>query len=112
MFDGTIGDWDTEPVNLDLNYDYKQFNCKYYLVARINKETFRKELEKLSKIRVLTPVQWSQYITPVFIIPYKEENVGFITDYHRINQKISRKPYPLPRIGKKMLQMEGFQDAT
>ena len=36
----------------------------------------------------------------------------FITDYRRLNQKFVRNPYPLPRIGKTMQQLEGFQYAT
>ena len=42
LFDGTIGDWDTHPVDLELNPDYKPFNCKIYHFSRINKETFHK----------------------------------------------------------------------
>ena len=30
-------------------------------------------------------------------------------DYHRLNQKLVRNPYPLPRIGETMQQLEGFQ---
>ena len=40
FFDGTLGDWDTELVDLELNTYVKLFNCKYYLVPIINKETF------------------------------------------------------------------------
>ena len=36
----------------------------------------------------------------------------FITNYNMINQKLVRKPYPLPRIGETMHQLEGFQYAT
>ena len=36
----------------------------------------------------------------------------FITDYRRLNQKFVRNPYPLPRIGKTMQQLEGFQYAA
>ena len=36
----------------------------------------------------------------------------FITDYHRLNQKLVRNPYPLPRIGETMQQLEGLQYAT
>ena len=36
----------------------------------------------------------------------------FITDYHRINHQLVRKPYPLPRIGDNMQQLEGLQYAT
>ena len=105
MFDVTLGDWDTDTVDLELNPDYKPFNCKYYLVPRINKESFRKELERLVKIGVLTMVQKSEYITPVFTIPNKEGTVSFIMDYLRINQELSRKTYQLPRIGETIPHM-------
>ena len=71
MFDGTLGDWYTEPVDLELNPDSKPFNSRYYPVHRINKETLRKELKSLVEIGVLTPVQQSQYGMTIFIIPMK-----------------------------------------
>ena len=61
---------------------------------------------------MLTPVQQSQYGTPVFIISNNEGTVRFITDYRRIDQKLIRKMYPLPRIGETMHQPEGFQYAA
>ena len=54
---------------------------------------------------VLTLVQQYQYGTPVFIIPKKEGNVRFITEYHRLNQKLVRNPYPLTRIDKTIQQL-------
>ena len=36
----------------------------------------------------------------------------FITEYRRLNQKLIQKPYPLPRIGETMQQLEGFQYAA
>ena len=42
LFGGTLGDWATEPVDLELNPGSKPFNSRYYPVPRINKETFRK----------------------------------------------------------------------
>ena len=61
---------------------------------------------------MLTPVQQSQYGTPVFIIPKQEGTVRFITDYRSLNQQLVRKPYPLPRIGDNMQQLEGIQYST
>ena len=78
LFDGTLVNWDTDPVELELNPDSKMFNCKYYLVRRTNKKTFLKELKRLVKIEVLNMVQQSQYGTPVFIISKKEGTVRFI----------------------------------
>ena len=71
MFDGTLGDWDNETVNLELNTGSKPFNIKYYLIPRIKKENFIKDLKHLVRVGVLTPVQHSKYDTPVFIIPKK-----------------------------------------
>ena len=42
----------------------------------------------------------------------KEGTVRFITDHHRLNHKLVRNPYPLPRIYETMQQVEGFQYAT
>ena len=71
MFDGTLGDWATDPVNLELKLYYKPFNSRYYPVPIINKETFRKDLRLLAEMGVLITVHQSQYGTPVFIIPKK-----------------------------------------
>ena len=59
LFDGTLADWGTDPVNLEIKTYYKPFNCRYYPVPRINKEKFRKEIKCLVEIGVPTPVQKS-----------------------------------------------------
>ena len=69
FFGGTLGDWSTEPVNLELNIDSKPFNSRYYPVPIINKDFFRKERKRLVETGVITPVQQIQYGTPLFIIP-------------------------------------------
>ena len=57
LFDGTLGDWSTDPVNLELKTYSKLFNSRYYPVPRINKETFWKELKRLVEIGVITSLQ-------------------------------------------------------
>ena len=54
LCDITLGDFYTDPVELDLNSASKPFNGKNYPVNIINKENFRKELERLVEIEVLT----------------------------------------------------------
>ena len=68
MFDGTLRDWDTDPIDLEIKPGYKPFNSKYYPVPIINKETVRKYLKRLVGIGVLNPVQQIQYGTPLFRI--------------------------------------------
>ena len=112
LFDGTLGKWRTEPVHIELKEGAKPVSSRYYPVPHVNKETFKKELLRLVEIGVLTPVQESEYGTPVFIIPKKEGTVRFVTDFRRVNKNIVRKPYPIPRIGETMQQLDGFQFAT
>ena len=45
LFDGNLQNWNTDPVDLELNPYYKPFNCKYYLDPIINNNTFFKELK-------------------------------------------------------------------
>jgi Reverse transcriptase (RNA-dependent DNA polymerase). len=113
LYDGTLGKWDTDPVNIELHEDAKPVSSQYYPVPKINKETFRKELLCLVDIGVLTPVQDSEWGTPVFIIPKnKDGTVHFITDYRKVNKLIKRKPYPLPHIANTLQELEGFQFAS
>ena len=56
LFGVTLWYWYTDPVDLELKPYYKQFNCKYYPVPRINRDTFHKDLDLLVKIWVLNLV--------------------------------------------------------
>ena len=112
LFDGTLGKWSTPPVKIETRPGSRPVNSRWYPVPRINKHTFKKELEQLVKIGVLERVQESEWGTPVFIIPKKEGTVRFITDYRKVNGQIVRKPYPIPRIADTLQQLEGFTFAT
>ena len=87
-------------------------NSRWYTVPRINKHTFKNELERLEKIGVLEKVQESEWVTPVFIIPKKEVTVCLLTDFRKVNGQIVRKPFPIPRIADTLQQLEGFKYAT
>ena len=47
LFDVSLGDWATEPVDLELNIYPKPFNIRYHPFPIINKEIFLKELKRL-----------------------------------------------------------------
>ena len=40
LFNGTLGKWNTEPVEIKLNQDAKLLSSRYDLVTHINKEIF------------------------------------------------------------------------
>ena len=112
IFDGRLGEWKTDPADLELK-DGEEPHCqRHYPVPRIHREVFKKDLERLGKLGVLEKTNDSEWGSPSFIIPKKNGTVRFISDFRRLNQKIKRKPYPLPRISDTLQQLEGFQYAT
>ena len=60
---------------------------------------------------MITPVPNLEYGTAIFIINKKDGTVKFIMNYQKIDQKITRKPYPSTKIGYTMQQLERFQYA-
>ena len=112
IFDGSLGNWKTTPVDFELKEDAKPHSQRYFPVPHLYKETFKKELDRLVKLEVLEKVQQSEWGSPTFIIPKKDNRVRFISDFRQLNNKIKRKPYPLPRIGDTLQQMDGFKYAT
>ena len=57
LFDGTLGKWNTDPLDIELNTDAKTSSSRYYLFSHINKKKFQKKLTRFIKIGVLTAVQ-------------------------------------------------------
>ena len=112
VFDGTLGEWKTTPVQFELREGATPHSQRHYSVPHLYKETFKKELERLENLGVLEKVQSSEWGSPTFIIPKKDGRVRFISDFRKLNQKIKRKPYPLPRISDTLQELEGFQYAT
>ena len=53
-FNGKIGKLDTTPIDLEVKTGSKPFNARYYMFPRTNKETLRKDLQRLVEIGVLS----------------------------------------------------------
>ena len=80
-------------------------------MARIHKETFKPEIKRSVKLKVLEKVRESEWGSLIFILPKKYGSVRFLSDFRQLNTKIKCKPYHLPRIGDVLQRLEGFQYA-
>jgi len=49
---------------------------------------------------------------PTFIIPKKDGSARFIFDFQELNERMLRKPCPIPNVQGMLLNLEGFQWAT
>ena len=112
LFDGTLGKWRHDPIELELKPDAEPFHARPYPVPRCHAQTLKMEVERLCQIGVLKKVNRSEWAAPSFIIPKKDGTVRFINDFRELNKRIRRRPYPIPNIQDMLLNLDGFQYAT
>ncbi len=53
LFDGTLGDWKTKPVSFQLKEGVSPYHGRAFPVPKINKNTIKKEVERLCELGVL-----------------------------------------------------------
>jgi hypothetical protein len=49
---------------------------------------------------------------PSFKIPKKDKTVCFLSDFWKVNKRLVRKPFPIPKISTVLQEIEGFSYAT
>ena len=112
LFDGTLGVWEGEPIDFELIDGAKPHSQRHYPVPHLYKKTFEKELLRMVDLDILERVSSSEWASPTFIVPKKDGRVRFVSDFRRLNAKLKRKPFPLPRIQDTLQNLEGFKFAT
>ena len=112
LFDGTLGDWNTEPVSFELKEGTKPYHGRPFPVPKSRKATTIKELKRLCDLGVLEFQPASEWASPSFIIPKKDNTVRFISDFREVNKRLVRKPFPIPKISTVLQELEGFTFAT
>ncbi len=81
-------------------------------MPKVHKETIIKEVERLCQLGVLERQPASVWVLPSFIIPKKDKTLCFLSDFWEINKRLVRKPFPIPKIGMVLQEIEGFSYAT
>ncbi|KAL3784137.1 hypothetical protein HJC23_005795 [Cyclotella cryptica] len=112
LFDGTLGDWNTEPVSFKLKEGAKPYHGKAYPVPKSRKETTIKELNRLCELGVVEFQPESEWASPSFITGKQDGTVRFLTDFREVNKRLVRKPFPLPKLSTVLQELEGFTYAT
>ncbi len=108
LFDGMLGDWKLPPVFFELKEGAKLYHGRPYPIPKIHKATLMKENNPLLLIGVLKWQPSSQWASPYFIIPKKNQTVCTISDFRELYKLIVRKPYPIPKISNTLQELEGF----
>jgi cleavage and polyadenylation specificity factor subunit 1 len=112
LFQGGLGLLRIKPVRLELEDDAQPYHARPYDVPHAFAPAAKKEIDRLTEIGVLERNSDSEWAAPTFVQPKKTGDIRVLTDFRRLNAKLRRKPYPLPKINDLLFKLEGFQYAT
>jgi len=113
LFDGTLGDWKTTPVSLELKEGAKPYHVRRpFPVPQVHKDLLLREVARLVKPDVLERQDDSEWASPSFIIPKANHTVRTVSDFREVNKRLVRKPFPLPKITVMLQEIDGFTYAT
>ena len=79
-FDGALGRWEGDPHEIKLKDNVQPYHAKPFSVPHAHEKTLRMEVDRLCSVGVLKRVNRSQWASPSFTIPKKDQIVRFIND--------------------------------
>jgi hypothetical protein len=112
LFDSTLGDWKTKPIFFQLKEGASPYLGQAFPVPKIHKDILVKEIERLSKLGVLERQHYSEWASPSFTAPKKNNTVCFLSDFQEFNKRLIRNPYSIPKISIILQELECFTFAT
>jgi len=113
LFDGTLGNWKTDPVDLELrDKNEKPYHAKPYPVPHSQEQRLKDEVQRLIDFGVLQKVNRSEWACPMFTISKPDKSLRSLADLRELNKRIKRKPFPIPKINDLLQKLEGFYLAT
>ena len=81
LFDGTLGDFQTDPVRFDPQLGAKPYNGRPFPVPHIRMAVLKKEVERLVDIGVLKRQPLSEWGSSAFIIPKLNQTVCYFNQF-------------------------------
>ena len=112
LFDGSLGKYPGEPMHIELEQDAQPVYRRPYPVPQVHLATFKKELEHLVELGVLSPVRDMEWGLPTFITPKKDGRVRWVSDLRELNKVIKRTQYTLPLINDVLRKRKGYEFLT
>ncbi len=75
LFNGTLGDWDCNPVSLQLKEGAQPYHDRPFPIPKKHADNLKKEIQRLCILGLMKWQADSKWALPTFIIPKKDNNV-------------------------------------
>lgn len=112
LFSGKLGRYKGRKIHLEVQPGATPIHARPYAVPRTQQETFKKELMHLVDSGVLRPIGATQWASPTFIQPKKDNKVRWLSDFRELNKVLKRRVYPLPNILEVLMKRTGYKFFT
>ena len=112
LFQGRVGKWTGEPVDIKLKPGVKPYHAKAYRVPQAYMKLFKNEIDRLVEIGTLSPVTETEWASPTFCTPKKDQRIRIVSDFRILNSCIFRSPWPTPHIQEIFQDIGGFHFVT
>jgi hypothetical protein len=99
-------------VHLKVEPNAKPVHSKPFAVAKTHEQVFKDELEHLCAIGALECCGAAEWAAPTFIIPKKDGQVQWVSDFCALIELIKSKMFPLPRIQDILNKQKGHEFFT
>ena len=112
LFDGSLVKYPGEPMHIELQEGAQPLYRRPYPVPQMHMQTFKKELDHLVSIGVLSPVRDTEWGLPTFSIPKKDGRVRWVSDMRELNKVIKRTQHTSPIINDVLRKRKGYEFLT
>jgi hypothetical protein len=108
LFDGTLGVYLHKKFHINLVPGARPKHHQPYAIPCIHLAAFKKELDRLVQIGVLSPQGASKWGSPTFVTPKKNNTACRVSNLRELNKVVLRKQYPLPIISDIQRKQTGY----
>ena len=113
VFDGSLGCMEDVEVTIQVDPKIKPKFLKPRSVPFVLKEKVEKELDRLENLKIISPVQQSQWAAPIVPVTKRDGSLRICGDFKTtVNQASRTETYPLPRVDELFANLSGGKHFT
>mmetsp|Transcript_10438 Transcript_10438/g.23038 ORF Transcript_10438/g.23038 Transcript_10438/m.23038 type:complete len:292 (-) Transcript_10438:387-1262(-) len=112
LFSGHLRSFPDYKVTLELVEGAKPHKSRAYAVPHSHKGLFKGELFRLVDEDVVEKAGRAEWIAGTFIVPKKNNQIRWVTDFRGLNKWLRRRSYPMPKIMDILGRRKGYNFLT